>query len=183
MRLRRAGMSGFPRPFDDEFLDRNLYSRPAILIDEILSIDAELLEIVCRMQTDKPGIPLLKEQRDPFGTHPKHLNGGVLVHLSGVMGIAHSWYVEGLRVADGWVGYGTTIHHLDMRGPIEIGPPLELMVRATRRRIRPKVRIVRYDLVYKQKDRVVYHGDQSAIWRKMEVTKGPRRNMGPRKNR
>ncbi len=162
-------MSAFPRPFDDEFLDRNLYRRSAILIDEISSIDAGRHEIVCRMRTDKSGIPLLDEQRDPYGTHPRHLNGGVLVHLSGIMGIAHAWYVEGLRLADGWVGYGTTIHRLDIRGPVAIGPPLDLRLRATRRRIRPRVRIVRYELVYTQRDSVVYRGDQSAIWRKMEV--------------
>ena len=107
-------MSGFPRPFDEDFLDNCLYDRDSVLLDELVSIDKEAHEIVCRMRTDKPGIPFLDGQRNLYGTHPRHISGGVLVHLSGMMGMVHAHYVEGMLTREGWVGYGTTIHKLEI---------------------------------------------------------------------
>ena len=49
-----------------------------------------------------------------------------MVHVTGMLGFAHAYFVLGLRHADGWIGYGTHIHAARYGRLATIGPPLLL---------------------------------------------------------
>jgi hypothetical protein len=87
-----------------------------------------------------------------------------MVHVTGMLGFAHAYFVLGLRHADGWIGYGTHIHSARYGRLATIGPPLVLECRATRvRSIRGSV-YVRYAFRFEQEGVVVYESDQGAVW-------------------
>ena len=89
-----------------------------------------------------------------------------MVHVTGMLGFAHAYFVLGLRHADGWIGYGTHIHGARYGRLATIGPPLLLECRATRvRRIQGSV-YVRYAFRFEQEGALVYESDQDAVWRR-----------------
>lgn len=100
--------------------------------------------------------------------HPRHVNGGLLVHLSGIMGIVHSYYVLGLRHADGWIGYGARARDMRFKSIALVGEPIELDCKATHVRKGSKRVVVRYDFRFTQSDRVVYESDQTAMFIRIE---------------
>ena len=141
------------------------YAPEAILFDEILKVDREAGRVVARMPTHER-LPLTDRQRVHPARHPRHVSGGLMVHVTGMLGFAHAYFVLGLRHADGWIGYGTHIHGARYGRLATIGPPLLLECRATRvRRIRGSV-YVRYAFRFEQEGALVYESDQGAVWRR-----------------
>jgi len=131
---------------DEGFVADCPYAPDAILFDEILELDRDAGRVVARMPTHE-GLPLTDRQRVHPRRHPRHVSGALMVHLTGMLGFAHAYYVLGLRHADG------------------IGPPLRLECRATRvRRIQGSV-YVRYAFRFEQEGKVVYESEQGAVWR------------------
>jgi len=148
---------------DPEFLADCPYGEGALLIDELLSVDPVRGEVVARMPTGGD-LPLTREQRVHPLRHPRHLNGGLLVHMTGMLGFVHAYHVLGLRHRQGWTGYGARIHGARFLDLARTGPPLILKGLATHVRRGPARVVARYRFEFSQEDRLVYEGDQTAIW-------------------
>ena len=142
------------------------YAPEAILFDEILETDAAAGLVVASMPTHAQ-LPLTASQRAHPERHPRHVSGAVMVHVTGMLGFAHAYFVLGLRHADGWIGYGTHIADARYGRLATIGPPLRLECRATQvRRIRGSI-YVRYAFRFEQEGEVVYESEQGAVWRRV----------------
>ncbi len=140
------------------------YAPEAILFDEILEVDREASLIVARMPTHDR-LPLTALQRVHPDKHPRHVAGGLMVHLSGMLGFAHAYFVLDLRHAEGWTGFGTNIQDARYGRLATIGPPLRTECRSTRvRRIREGL-YVKYTFRFEQEGAIVYESQQGAVWR------------------
>ena len=134
-----------------------------ILIDEVLDVDREAGVVKARMET-RPDLPITSAQRAHPVLHPRHVSGGLMVHISGIMGFVHAYYVLDLRHADGWIGYGGRIYDAKFMNLAKMGPPLDLEVRATKVRQTADKAFGRYEFRFTQDGTVVYNGDQAAMW-------------------
>jgi hypothetical protein len=90
-----------------------------------------------------------------------------MVHLTGMLGYAHAYFVLDLRQADGWIGFGTNIEEARFGRLVAIGPPLHAECRATRvRHLRENLHI-KYAFRFEQEGVVVYESRQAAVWRRV----------------
>ena len=154
-------------PLDPDFVEDCFYLPEGLMIDEILEVDVEASRVRMRMPTHDD-LPLTRTQRVHPTRHPRHVNGGLIIHMTGVAGMAHSYYVLGLRHRDGWVGYGGAIHKGRFKALAVPGAPIEIECQATRVRRREKSVVARYDLRFTQEGAEVYRGDQTAMWMRVE---------------
>ncbi|MBK8218186.1 MAG: hypothetical protein IPK71_31030 [Myxococcales bacterium] len=150
-------------PIDPEFVADCPYGPGGLLIDEVLEIDKETGRVVARMPTHED-LPLTREQRAHPVRHPRHVSGGLMVHMTGMVGFLHAYYVLGLRHADGWVGYGGRIHMAKFLALASMGEPLILEGKPTQVRKMQKSIFCRYSFVFTQGATRIYEGDQSAMW-------------------
>ena len=145
------------------FLATAPYDPRALLVDAVLAVEPSPGRVLARLDTTRP-LPFVDAQRGPPDLHPRHVNGGVMVHLTGVLGLLHAWFVLGLRFDEGWIGFGGRIHRAEFRALARLGPPLELELVETRRREGADRCVVRYDFTYTQAGVRCYVGDQTATW-------------------
>jgi len=157
---------------DPAFVADCPYQPEAILFDEIVELDAAAGRLVARMPTHD-GLPLTALQRVHPERHPRHVSGGVLVHVTGMLGFAHAYYVLGLRHADGWIGYGTHIHRARYGRLARIGPPLRLECRGVQQRQIRGSLYVRYAFRFEQDGAVVYQSEQGAVWHRVAHAVSP----------
>jgi hypothetical protein len=151
---------------DPDFVADCPYEPDAILFDEILAIDREASRVVARMPT-RDDLPLTSLQRVHPERHPRHVSGALMVHVTGMLGFAHAYYLLGLRQREGWIGFGTNIQEARYGHLAVIGPPLVLDCRATQvRRIRGSL-YVKYAFRFDQEGAVVYESRQAAVWRRV----------------
>jgi hypothetical protein len=151
---------------DPDFVADCPYAAEAILFDDIVVLDREGGRVVANMPTHER-LPLTELQRVHPERHPRHVSGALMIHLTGMLGFAHAYFVLGMRHADGWIGFGTNIHEARYGRLATIGPPLILECRATQvRRIRGSV-FVTYAFRFEQDRAVVYESRQSAVWRRI----------------
>jgi hypothetical protein len=148
------------------------YAPEAVLFDEILEVDADLGRLRARMPTHAH-LPLTELQRSHPLRHPRHVSGALMIHLTGMLGFAHAYYVLGLRHADGWIGYGTHIHSARYGRLATIGPPLILDCRGTQLRQLRGTLYVRYAFRFEQEAKAVYESDQGAVWRRLSAAPEP----------
>ncbi len=160
-------MGHAPRmPLDSDFVEDCPYGPGGLLIDELLEVDKEQSMVRVQMPTDRP-LPLSQEQRTDPLRHPSHVSGGLMVHMTGMVGFAHAYYVMDLRHADGWIGYGVRIHDARFSALAAQGVPLILQAKATRiRKIREQI-FARYIFEFTQGETMVYRGDQTAVWQQV----------------
>ena len=158
---------GCSMPLDPEFVEESFYLPEGLMIDEVLEVDVEQSRIVARMPTHD-GLPLTNTQRVHETRHPRHVSGGLMIHMTGVAGMVHAYYVLGLRHSEGWVGYGGAIHKGRFKNLAPPGDPILIECRATHVRQRSKTVVARYDLRFTQNGKMVYHGDQTAMWMKVD---------------
>jgi hypothetical protein len=151
---------------DADFVGDCPYAPEAILMDEILEVDRDGNRIVARMPT-REDLPLTVFQRVHPRRHPLHVAAGVMVHLTGMLGYAHAYFVLDLRQADGWIGFGTNIEEARFGRLVAIGPPLRAECRATRVRRLGENLYVKYAFRFEQEDTVVYESRQAAVWRRV----------------
>ena len=151
---------------DQEFIDSCLYEEGALLLDEVVEVDKENSRVVARMPVHAD-LPITRHQRVHPRRHPRHVSGGLMVHMTGIVGYVHFYYVLGHSHADGWTGYGARIYEARFHTLAEPGAPMLLSCEAVRiRRIRDKIH-ARYRFRFTQEDRVVYEGEQAAMWLKI----------------
>jgi hypothetical protein len=153
-------------PIDPAFVADCPYGPGGLLLDEIVEIDAANHRVVARMPTFDD-LPLTREQRAHAVRHPRHVSGGLMVHMTGMSAFVHAYFVLGLRHADGWVGYGAKIHSARFRALAPPGEPLLLECTATQMRRGEASVFARYSFRFTQEDKLVYEGDQSALWTKV----------------
>ncbi|HJL16506.1 MAG TPA: hypothetical protein RMH99_12665 [Sandaracinaceae bacterium LLY-WYZ-13_1] len=154
-------------PLDPEFVAECFYEPEGLMIDEVLEVDREASLVRARMPTHDD-LPLTRLQRVHPTRHPRHVSGGLLIHMTGVAGMVHAYYVLDLRHSDGWVGYGGAIHSGRYKALAPPGEPIIITCRATKLRRRETRILARYDLRFEQAGTLVYEGDQTAMWVKIE---------------
>src|SRR3954468_9315657 len=115
---------------DPDFVADAPYGPEGLLFDEITELDPAASRLVARVPTHDD-LPLTREQRVHPTRHPRHVSGGLMVHMTGMVGFAHSYYVLGLKHADGWIGYGARITGARFHAIAPPGEPLVLECRAT----------------------------------------------------
>jgi hypothetical protein len=154
-------------PLDPAFVDDCPYGPGGLLLDEILEVDVARSLVRARMPTHDD-LPLTREQRAHPTRHPRHVSGGLMVHMTGMMGFAHAYYVLGLKHADGWIGYGAKIGEARFKAIAKPGEPLVLECRGTQVRKMSGSVFVRYAFRFLQDATLVYEGDQTAVWSRVE---------------
>jgi 3-hydroxymyristoyl/3-hydroxydecanoyl-(acyl carrier protein) dehydratase len=154
-------------PLDPEFVKDCPYAPGGLLLDEVLEVDKDKSLVVARMPTHEE-LPLTREQRVHPVFHPRHVSGGLMVHMTGMVGFVHAYYVLGLRHAEGWIGYGGRIHAARFKALAKPGEPILITCTAKQMRKTPKQVLARYDFRFTQGDTLVYEGDQTALW--MRIT-------------
>ena len=153
-------------PLDPPFVADCPYGPGGLLLDELLTVDRDASLVVARMPTHDE-LPLTREQRAHPVKHPRHVSGGLMVHMTGMMGFVHAYYVLDLRHAEGWIGYGGRIHGARFKALAKPGEPMELSCKATQTRKTSISVLARYDFVFTQSGTIVYEGDQTALWQKV----------------
>lgn len=151
---------------DPEFVADCPYGPGGLLLDDVTVVDAKASLVRVRWPTHAE-LPLTREQRVHPVKHPRHVSGGLMVHMTGMAGFAHAYYVFGIRHADGWIGYGARIHSARFHALATPGEPIIIEIRAKQARRTPTKILARYDLRFTQEDRLVYEGDQTALWMKV----------------
>jgi 3-hydroxymyristoyl/3-hydroxydecanoyl-(acyl carrier protein) dehydratase len=154
-------------PLDPEFIADCPYGPGGLLIDEILEIRPADDFVAVRMPTHED-LPLTREQRVHPVMHPRHVSGGLMVHMTGMVAFVHTYYVMGLKHADGWIGYGARIRSARFHALATPGAPLRLECKATQLRKTPKMVLARYDFRFFQEGKLVYEGDQTALWTRVD---------------
>jgi len=144
------------------FLDTFLYREKAFLIDEVLELDPEKRYVEARLDTTRP-LPFASEQRVD-DRHPAHVSGAEILMVTGSLGCLHAWFFHGCRWDEGWAGFGNRVHRADFKSLALIGHPLRLESRETRTRVGPRRVVLRYEFHFWQNDKLVYYGDQSAMF-------------------
>lgn len=156
-----------PMPLDPAFVADCPYGPGGLLLDAIVAIDAEKNYVAATMPTHAD-LPLTREQRAHPVFHPRHVSGGLMVHMTGMVAFVHSYYVLGLRHGEGWIGYGGRIHSAKFKALARPGPSLLLECTAKQMRKTPKQVLARYEFRFTQEGTLVYEGDQTALWMKLE---------------
>jgi len=155
-----------PGPLDPaelrRFLDTFLYREAAFLVDEIVSVDGAAHALEARLDTTRV-LPFAREQRVDL-LHPAHVSAGEILMATGSLGCLQAWLFHGIRWDEGWSGFGNRIHRADFKSLARIGPPLELHSHETQWRDGPRRVVMRCEFRFVQEDRLVYAGDQSAMF-------------------
>ena len=146
----------------EEFLETFLYDAPAVLIDEIRLLDPLERRIDAVLDTHRP-LPFARAQR-VSANHPAHVSGAELIMTTGILGCLHAYFIHGCKWNEGWAGFGNRIHRADFKQLALLGPPIELSSQETRTRVSEKRVVLRYTFEFRQNDRLVYVGDQSAMF-------------------
>lgn len=96
-----------------------------------------------------------------------------MVHVTGIVGFAHAYYVTDLRHKDGWVGFGARIHAARFHALATPGEPIVIACRASRIRKGARRVLGRYEFRFTQGDKLVYTGDQTAMFMKLVEGEAP----------
>ena len=157
-----------PKPIDAALLADMPYAPEGFLLDEILELDAEASRVRVRMPTHDE-LPLTSTQRADPVRHPRHVSGGLMVHMTGMAAFVHAYELMGLRHSEGWIGYGVRIHDARFHALSTPGEPIEITCTAVRsRRLGDKI-MTRYAFLFEQAGQTVYQSEQTAMWLKTEV--------------
>jgi 3-hydroxymyristoyl/3-hydroxydecanoyl-(acyl carrier protein) dehydratase len=151
---------------EQAFMDDCPYGPGGLLIDDVVEVDVERGYVKCTMPVHED-LPLTREQRAHPVRHPRHVAGGLMVHMTGMVGFVHAYYVLGLRHRDGWIGYGGKIHSARFHNLARMGDKLVLEGITTHLRKGTHRTFARYQFKFTQGKKLVYEGDQAAMWLKV----------------
>lgn len=144
------------------FLETFLYREEAFLIDRVTAMDEEAHTIRAELDTTR-ALPFAAAQRVDE-RHPAHVSAAELLMATGSLGCMHAWFFHGCRWDEGWAGFGNRIHRADFKHIAAIGPPLRLESSETRTRVGATRVVIRYAFEFFQEDKLVYQGDQTAMF-------------------
>jgi hypothetical protein len=147
-------------PLPPDFADECLYGPDAWFLHDVRHLDRDRVEGI--VDTTRLG-PLVDAQVPRRG-HPRHVPGAVMVQLTGTLGNLHAVYALGLRVSEGWVGFGTHVRGVRFPSLGRIGPELMATACVTRVRVLRGRHFVDYAFRYEQEGRLVYESEQTAVW-------------------
>jgi len=151
-----------PLPLD--FASESLYTSDQWYLHDLLEVDEQ--RVLARMDTTRIGA--LVAAQVPWPGQPQHIPGTVMVQATGTLGNLHTVYGLGLRLTEGWVGYGTHIEKARFLRRGTIGPAMDAELRATRvRRLRGNV-VVTYTFRFTQAGEEIYASEQTAAWFRTE---------------
>jgi hypothetical protein len=159
-------------PLEPAFVADCPYGPGGLLLDDIVEIDRTNGRVVARMPTHDE-LPLTREQRAHPTRHPRHVSGGLMVHMTGMVGFVHAYYVLGLKHTEGWIGYGGRIHSARFKALARPGEPMMLECQATQVRRMPKSVLARYAFRFRQGPTLIYEGDQTALWTHVAEDRSP----------
>lgn len=145
------------------FLDSFFYAQPAILFDRIVAIEVDEQRLVAQRSPTAP-LPIAQWQRGDPARHPRHVSAAELLMMTGTLGCLAAWCFHGCRWDEGWIGFGNRIHRADFRELAAQDRPLDLECRTTRSRQGARRVMCRFAFTFTQGEKVVYTGDQSAIF-------------------
>lgn len=152
--------------FPEDFAPESLYTRDQWYIDELAELDLDHVVGIC--DTAKlADSPIVQAQR-PWPGQPKHVPGIIMVQITGTLGNIHAVMALGLRMSEGWVGFGTNILSAKFRGLGRIGPPLRCELKVEDRRELKGQIFITYGFRYEQDGKVVYSSRQRASWARFE---------------
>ena len=152
---------------DPAFVADCPYGPGGLLIDELLEVNLEQSMVRVQMPAHAE-LPLTREQRNHPVRHPAHVSGGPMVHMTGMVGFVHAYYVFNLRHTEGWVGYGVRIHHARFHNLAAMDTPLVLKGWTTHARKSVDKILARYSFEFTQGSKLIYEGDQTALWTKVK---------------
>jgi len=146
---------------DEDFLADLPYDPAVLLIDRdvVLTDDA----VHATMRTDVP-LPFTVAQRTHPTRHPAHVNGGTLVHLTGMMAFVHAYHLHGMRHREGWIGFGARIERANFQRLVRLGPPLVVSCTSVRARVGSQRAVVRYVFEMRQDGAVAYTSEQTGFY-------------------
>lgn len=155
-----------PGPYEPEamrrFVESFTYKEAAFFIDEVRKMDKDEGVVEAVVDTERY-LPISAEQRvDPV--HPAHVSAGELLMITGCLGSLQAWFFFGCRWDEGWAGFGSRIHRADFKSLARIGPPLDVIAREKVSRLGPRRLVLRATFEFRQEDRLVYVGDQTAMF-------------------
>lgn len=149
-------------PLPEDFARESLYTPDHWYIHDLSEIDAAEGRIVGVTDTTRLGA--LVEAQKAWPGQPKHVPGTVMIQITGTLGNLHAVYVLGLRMTEGWVGFGVGIEEARFKNLGRIGPPLVVTGWARRVRKLAGSVYVSYEFEFRQEDIVVYTSKQAAVW-------------------
>ena len=149
-------------PIPEAFAGECLYTQDQWYIHDVLEIEEDRVVGVCDTATLVESPLVLAQQQWPG--QPKHVPGAVMVQITGTLGNIHAVCALGLRMSEGWVGFGTHIHEARFRGLGHLGPAMRCELKVERvRRLGTGV-FVTYAFDFSQEGRAIYRSRQSASW-------------------
>lgn len=154
-------------PLPPDFADECLYAEDQWFVHDLLELDPQAGLVRGRVDTTRLG-RLVESQQVRVG-HPLHVPGAVMIQITGTLGNLHAVYGLGLRISEGWSGFGTHVRGARFPSLGRIGPPMDVELRATRHRRFRGRHFVDYAYRYEQEGREVYRSEQAAIWFRGEV--------------
>ncbi|PRQ02739.1 hypothetical protein ENSA5_20910 [Enhygromyxa salina] len=153
---------GIPEAFTSE----SLYTPDQWYVHDVVESGEDHLVGICDTAT-LADHPMVVAQR-PWPGQPKHIPGVIMVQITGTLGNIHAVTVLGLRMSEGWVGFGTNILDARFRGLGQIGPPLRCELKVEDLREIRGQRFATYKFRYEQEGRVIYTSRQRASWMRSE---------------
>ena len=153
--------------FPEEFEPESLYTRDQWYIHELVEASESRIVGICDTR-ELADSPIVRAQRDWPG-QPKHVPGIIMVQITGTLGNIHAVSQLGLRMSEGWVGFGTNILEAKFRGLGTIGPALRCELEVESKRELKGQLFVTYTFRYEQEGRRVYTSRQRASWMRVEA--------------
>lgn len=154
----------------EAFLSESLYTQDQWYVHDVLECGEDHVVGICDTSqlTDNP---LVLAQR-PWPGQPKHVPGAVMVQITGTLGNIHAVCGLGLRMTEGWIGFGTNILDAKFRGLGAIGPAMRCELKVEEQRWIKGQLFVTYAFRYEQDGRPIYRSRQRASWMRSEGASG-----------
>jgi hypothetical protein len=148
-------------PLPPDWQAEALYTADALFVHDVrLEPGADRVIGIC--DTTRLG-PLVDAQR-PWPNHPKHVPGAVAIQITGTLGTLYAAYVLDMPPSEGWVGFGTHVHHARFRKLGTIGPPMVCSATLLSKRTLRGTVFTRFRFLYTQDDDEIFASEQTAAW-------------------
>ncbi len=144
----------------DDFEEQSLYTPDQWYVHDLIEASEERVVAV----TDTTKIGAIVAAQKPWPGQPKHVPGIVMVQITGTLGNLHAVYGLGLKMTEGWVGFGTNIHQARFRNLGVVGPEMKVTLEVVRMRKLKGQYFGTYTFLFEQHDKPIYQSKQTAIW-------------------